>query len=500
MTFVNSNIGWFLALLVLLAVSAFFSGAETVLFSLTAHERRRLRQSTQRREVLAARLLDDSRSLITTLMLGNMGANVLIFVISAQLLAGLQRHVGTGIAAASALVPSLVVTYASDVLPKIIGRLDNLRLAPLVAVPIAGLLRVARPICRIIDIGVLRPVHRVISPASSAGGDADGTVTMFSPQDMAEMLEMSREQGLIDGSENDLLQEVVRIGDLRVRDVMTPRVDVIAHNIKDSPEKLRELFRNSHLAKLPVYEGQIDNLLGLVYAKEFLLSLEPPAPAGGRNRPVSPASPPPAPPDLRKLLRPVKFVPELQSLDRLITRFRQTRTQWAAVVDEYGGFVGLVTLEDVVEQMVGDIYEPHDSPRQSVERLAPDEYRVAGDLPIADWEEAFDVSAARLAAAHSRSSTIAGLLASLLKRIPKPGDQVRLGHLLMTVESMRSRRVERVRLKLVDHHAMGSVPGGLPVEYFRESAAASEAPAAATPPTAVPETPSGGGRKAEARL
>ena len=121
-----------------------------------------------------------------------------------------------------------------------------------------------------------------------------------------------------------------------------------------------------------------------------------------------------------------RSVPEFQSLDRLIARFRQTRTQWAAVVDEFGGFVGLITLEDVVEQMVGEIYEPHDTPREMVERLAADEYRVAGDIAIMDWEEAFDVSRARLVELHQRTSTLAGLLASLLKRIPKPGDQVRL--------------------------------------------------------------------------
>ena len=468
-----------LVLLLLLLVSAGFSGSETILFSLTAHDRTRLRQSPNRLDAMAAGLLDDPRALITTLMIGNMGCNILIFVISAQLLAALQSRAGMGITAVLALLPSLVVTYVSDVLPKVLGSRNNVRLAPLVALPVATLVKSARPLCRLIDRGILQPAHRVIAPGSLGGGaEGGGRVTVFSPLDMAEMLEMSREQGVIDVSENELLQEVVRIGELQVRDVMRPRVDVIAYDINDPPEKLLELFRQSHLTKLPVYDGQIDNLIGLVYAKEVLLSLG----TGGMAKTPDAKSPPPPPLDIRRFIRQLHFVPEFQSLDRLIARFRQTRTQWAAVVDEYGGFVGLITLEDVVEQMVGEIYEPHDKPREMVQSLAPDEYRVAGDIAIMDWEEAFDVSRVRLAELHQRTSTLAGLLASLLKRIPKPGDQVRLGHLIMTVETMRGRRVEFVRLKLVDHHALSA--GML-------DAMTSNAPE--VPPTTGSSTGQGGG-------
>jgi putative hemolysin len=421
---------------VLLLVSAVFSGAETVLFSLSRHDRARMKKSPRPLERLAASLMDDPRSLLTTLLMGNMTCNIINYVVCAILLGHLTVAVvgGSGVegdgqgveggllaralVAVLAIVPPLLVTYVSDIFPKVIGALNNTRLAPLIALPVATLVRVLWPVSRVIDAGLMRPVHRLVGTRRDQ--------LAFSSDELRELLEMSEQTGVIDVSENQLLQEVVRIAELKVRDVMTPRVDLVAYNVKDPTEKLLGLFRQSHLAKVPVYEGQIDNVLGLVYAKSVLL--EPDA------RKI----------DVRKLLQAVRFVPEQQTLDRLLVHFRQTRSQIAVVVDEFGGVVGMVALEDVVEQMVGDIYEPHDAAESAMQRVGPDEYLVPGDLSVADWVEAFG---ARIESTHT--STVAGLIAAMLQRLPREGDEVRLAHLLMRVDSMHGRRVSKVRLKLL---------------------------------------------------
>ncbi len=208
------------------------------------------------------------------------------------------------------------------------------------------LVRVLWPISRAVDIGVMRPVHRLVGERKDEAA--------FSTEELGELLEMSEKQGVIDVSENELLQEVVRIAELKVRDVMTPRVDVVAFNVKESPEKLVELFRKCNLAKMRVYEGQIDHLLGMVYAKTVFL--EEGIGGHGDFKRL----------DVRKMVQPVRFVPEQQTLDRLLHHFRQTKTQLAVVVDEFGGMVGVVALEDVVEQMVGEIDEQHDGRGQAV--------------------------------------------------------------------------------------------------------------------------------------
>ncbi len=457
-----------LLLLVLLAISGVFSGAETVLFSLTRHDRARMKKSANRLDALAATLLDNPRHLLTALLMGNMTCNIMIFVLSALLLTRLDfaLHIvrpegGVGLAWWSRVlitllmaVPPLLVTYVSDVFPKVIGSLNNTRIAPLIALPVATLVNALWPVTRLIDAVVMRPVHRLVGERH--------THATFSSDELRELLEMSQQQGVIDVSENQLLQEVVRIADLKVRDVMTPRVDMVAFNLAGggggvgggTAEALLALFRKSHLAKIPVYEGQIDNIVGLIYAKALLLEIGATGGSagggagGGDLKKI----------DLRKLLQPVRFVPEQQTLERLLVHLRQTRTQLAIVVDEFGGLVGVVALEDVVEQMVGDIYEQHDAPSNVVQRVGEDEFLVPGDLSVADWMDAFG---AKIEATHT--TTVAGLLAASLKRLPKEGDQVRLAHLLMRVDSMRGRRVDRVRLKLLANGPNGqTLPGGVP--------------------------------------
>jgi putative hemolysin len=341
------------------------------------------------------------------------------------------------------ILPPLLVTYVSDVFPKVIGSLNNTRIAPLIALPVAALVNALWPVTRLLDKTIMRPAHRLVGERHEHA--------LFSTDELQELLEMSQQQGVIDVSENQLLQEVVRIADLKVRDVMTPRVDMVAFNLGGGgagggAEALLALFRKSHLAKIPVYEGPIDNIIGLIYAKTLLLEM---GATGGDLKKI----------DLRKLVQPVRFVPEQQTLERLLVHLRQTKTQLAIVVDEFGGLAGVVALEDVVEQMVGDIQEAHDAPSRVVQRVGDDEFLVPGDLSVADWMDAFG---AKIEATHT--TTVAGLLAASLKRLPKEGDQVRLAHLSMRVDSMRGRRVDRVRLKLLANGPNGptghAAPGG----------------------------------------
>jgi putative hemolysin len=449
MGFVAQNVLILVVLLVLLGVSGLFSGSETVLFSLSRHDRARMKKSANRLEVMAAGLMDQPRALLTSLLMGNMTCNIIIFVMSTLLLGRLKGAMEAGeaspgwwpkvVVGALTIVPPLLVTYVSDVFPKVVGNLNNTKIAPVIALPVATLMRVLWPVHRVIDVAFMRPMHRLVMPREGEGG--------FSTDELRELLEMSEQQGVIDVSENELLQEVVRIGDLKVRDVMTPRVDMVAFDIQGTGLALIERFRESHLAKMPVYDGLIDNILGLVYAKTVLLEAGEAADVGKM--------------DLRRLIQPVRFVPEQQKLDRLLVHFRQTKTQLAVVVDEYGGVVGVVALEDVVEQMVGDIYEPHDMPEKGVHRVGKDEFVVPGDLSIADWMDAFG---ARVEATHT--TTVAGLLAAMLKRLPKEGDEVRFAHVGMRVEAMRGRRVERVRLRLLgvpgsEGHEEGSMETGV---------------------------------------
>jgi CBS domain containing-hemolysin-like protein len=246
----------------------------------------------------------------------------------------------------------------------------------------------------------------------------------LSTDELRALLELSRRHGVINPTEDTFLRAAIALNSLRIRDVMVPRVELRAYDVNASPSGLRDLMRSTRLKRIPVYDGAIDNIVGLVYAK--VLFLEPDK-------------------KLRDLLMPVRFVPEMISCEQLLEHFRKTRTQLAIVVDEYGGVAGLVTLEDVLEEIVGDIHDPEEKPGEpEILQLSPTEYEVSGMLGVRFWAETFGLP--RLV---DRVSTVGGLVAARLGRTARAGDAVRFGNLELRVAQVDRRRVKRVRLRLL---------------------------------------------------
>lgn len=428
---------WLLALTlpVLLVVSAFFSGSETALFSLTRHQRIQLgRQKTVAARALL-KLLDETRGLLITLLLGNMVINVLYFVISTVLLRNVDPSVLHPLAvAALALVPLIAVILLGEVLPKLVAAHVTMRWARWCAVPLLLVHRGVAPVRLFASWFVITPLARLIAPAQAA--------PELSPEELEAMLRLSQRQGVIDPGEEELLQQVLELSRLKVRDLMIPRVDIVAFDLTRDPAELIALVKDRRLRHVPVFggdEGGLDDVRGVVYARQVLL-----------RRPDSREA-------LERLIRQVKFVPELQRADRLLVDLRKTGTTFAMVVDEYGGTAGLVTMEDVVEHLLGNIpgaFEDEGEPE--VEQVEPRVWRVSAGLSVHDWAEAF--SPAARAGRGPRDvlhgvSTVGGLVMARLGRAAEVGDRVRLGNVEMEVERVTGRRVETVLIRV-----LGAVP------------------------------------------
>lgn len=233
--------------------------------------------------------------------------------------------------------------------------------------------------------------------------------------------------------EDTFLRAVIDLGHTRVHDVMVPRVEVAAYDLRGGAEGLRELIRRTHHKKIPVYEGSLDRIVGVVYAKVLFLN-----------------------PDkaLSSLVQPVRFVPELITCEQLLVHFRQTRTQLAIVVDEYGGVAGLVTLEDVLEQIVGELHDPEDEPDEpDLLALAEGAYDISGQLSVQYWVEAFG-----LPPRVERVATVGGLVMAQLGRPARVGDVVRLGNVELCVTRVDRRRIQRLQLRLLNQPAAGETP------------------------------------------
>jgi len=424
------------ALPLLLIASAFFSGSETALFSLTKHERARLARSPSLAAHAVTQLLAETRSLLITLLMGNMTINVLYFVISSVVLIRLskQEWVGPLLLAVMSVAPLLTIIMLGEVLPKIVASRHRLPWTKLLGIPLLVVHRTIAPIRAIAQVLVITPLARLIAPKQKPAA--------LSEAELESLLKLSRHHGVIDNTEERLLQQVLELSQLKVRDLMTPRVDIIAHDLNESTTELTDMVLSKRLKHIPVYRDEIDQIQGLVYARQVLL-----------RRPQSSEQ-------VERIVRQVRFVPEQQRADQLLIEMRKTGTTFCIVVDEYGGTAGLITLEDSVEHMVGDLPGGFEQRGEAfVEKLSEHQWRADGELSIHDWPDVFGTHALLGSKADiAGASTLGGLVMSTLGRVPEPNDVVELGNVRMTVETMVGRRVSRVLIELTAPPTPGDTP------------------------------------------
>ncbi len=320
---------------------------------------------------------------------------------------------GLGAATGAAFATFLLLVLFGEILPKSLTYASARSLAVAAALPAFLVVRILGPVTSVFRILFLEPVLRVFF-----GSARPPRVTTLA--EFRSLVDLSRRRGLIGEDENRLLGEVVELSLLKVRHVMQPRVDMIACDVAESPAVARKLMQEHRLTKMPVYAGSVDNIIGVIALRQ--LFLKPGVP-------------------LDRLLQPVQFVPEQKTVESLLEFFRETETDMAVVVDEYGGIAGSVRLEDIAEEVFGRIETP---PKlEPIQILGPFQYRLAGDLAIHDWADVLGVDLE-----ETRVSTIGGLVTTLLGKIPRRGDTAYIGNLKFTVERVRRHRTETVILSL----------------------------------------------------
>ncbi|MHC4175015.1 MAG: hemolysin family protein, partial [Planctomycetota bacterium] len=335
-------------MLVLLAGSAFFSGAETAFFNLSRRQTKLLQESKHRLQNLAARLLNRPGQLLNCFLFGNMTVNVLFYAVASVLAVRVKEQSGLTAAAAVAFVSFVALVLLGEILPKSVAYANSKSLSVAAALPAFLCLQLFVPLQFVFKSFILEPVLRLfLGPARSP--------KVITVGEFKSLIETTRKQGLITADENKLLTEVIELGFLKVRHVMRPRVDMIACAVTDSPQTAREKMGKNHLTKLPVYVRTIDNIVGLVYLRQLLLE---------------------AATSLDKIVQQVHFVPEQKTVESLLEFFRKSRTDTAIVVDEYGGIAGSVRLEDIAEELFGQIELT--SGIEAIEQIGPFEYRLAG--------------------------------------------------------------------------------------------------------------------------
>ncbi len=412
---------------VLLVLSAFFSGSETALFSLTASQRHELRGHKHGPSHMAALLLADPEALLMTLLIGNMVINVIYFTFASVATLRLES-VGAGPAAITLMTLGslIVIILAGEVSPKVLAFSFPSRFTRTIALPMFLFHRALTPVRRLLASSIIRPLTRLATPS----GHEDTTV---STEELRELLSVSERRGILHADETMMLQEIIGLAEVKIREIMIPRTEMVSFDIDRPRAELHALFRETHLTKIPVYRNDLDSIVGLAYARRVFLEPDQP---------------------LIRLLQPMRYVSELATVEQLLLDFRRNRSQIAAVVDEFGGTAGIITLEDVLEEIVGDLADAHSAPeRPLVEPVSEREFSISGQLPIHDWSDAFGHDLE-----DDRITTVGGLVLKLLGHVPRSGDRVSYRNITFEVESMQGRRIERLRLSVRDPDADGEAP------------------------------------------
>jgi len=407
----------------LLLFSAVFSAAETAFF---AANRLRLRQRAEVGEGaarLACGMLDEPARVLTTLLVADNIANVGASVLAAVLF--VQRFGPTRAALYAFLVMSALLLVVGEIAPKTIAARHADALAVVMARPLHLLSRLLSPLIRVLSLAtsvVVRPL----------GGRVNVNAPMVTEEEIRMLVKMGEEEGVIEQEEREMIHSIFEFGDTVAREVMVPRIDMVTLEDGATVREAAQLILQTGHSRLPVFHGSVDNIVGVVNVKDLLRPLT----AGQMSTPVT------------EVLRPAYYIPESKRLDELFREMQRRKVPLAIVVDEYGGTSGLVTVEDLLEEIVGPIMDEHDVEERLVEVINDQVALVAGRASIEEVNDQL-----HLALPAGEVDTVGGFVYSLLGHVPEPGERIAYDGLEIVVEQVEGQRIGKVRITRPVHTA-----------------------------------------------
>jgi putative hemolysin len=426
----DATLGQIAFLAVLTVLEGFFVASEIALVSVRRSRIDQLVEEGNPAAKRVRRLLDDPGRFLAV---AQIGLTFIGFFASAyaaiSLVEGLRGLLeGSGMEPGSARAIALIVVTIvlalftivfAELVPKTLALSNPERFSLVLAVPIEVIARVLGPVIALLT-GVTRAVVRLFGVQMNQ----EASITA---EELRLIVERGGEQGVLEAEEEQMINAVIELGERRVHEVMVPRVAIAGLSVDATFDEAINLVIQEGHSRVPVYEDSIDEIVGILYAKDLLPYLKPDAEEH---------------PPLRKLLRPPVLVPESMTIDDLLHELQRRKVHLAIVLDEYGGTAGLVTIEDLLEEIVGEIQDEYDVEEPMVVKLSDTEARVDGRADVDVLDELFEIE---LELEDSEEyDTVGGLVFHRIGKVPAPGDKVQLDGITLTVESTNGRRVGKV--------------------------------------------------------
>lgn len=393
----------------LLFFSAFFSGSETALFSLNPIKLRKMERRHKDVRTIS-NLLKEPSHLLITILIGNTLVNVILSVVATSL--SLELFGSKGLVLAIGAVTFLLLVFG-EVTPKTFAIEKGETFSLIVAGPLKYFSRLVFPLRNVLYL-IANSAIRL----TKTGSKNEPTLT---EEELKTIIDVGHREGVVKKEEREMIRSVLEFTDTEAKDIMTPRVDIKAASLDMKQEEFLEFAREIKHSKIPVYEKSIDKIVGVVNAKEVFLNLE-------RN--------------FVEAIRPVIFIPGTKKIDDLLKTLDQKKTKIAIIVDEHGGTDGLLTLEDILEEIFGEIYDEFETPEHLIEWINDKRFKVSGKVAVGEINEKLNLNIP-----EGEYETFAGFVLELLDKIPVEGERVRFKDLTFLIEKMIGKRIKTVLIE-----------------------------------------------------
>lgn len=401
--------------IILVLASAMISGSEVAFFSLTPNIIETLKNSTSKSELKVIKLIKTPNRLLATILIINNFVNIAIVVLATYITATLinfGEKVWLKFLIEAVLVTFIILLFG-EIIPKIYANKFKKSFASLMALPLATFEKIVHPLATIL-VKSTNIVNKKIQ--------ADNKLSM---NDLSFAIEITSEPSQ---NEKKILKSVVNLSNTEVREIMTPRVDVVTLNFNDKLSVIKKIIAKSGFSRIPIYKNELDNIAGVLYVKDLIKYLD-------KDNYF----------DWQKLIRPAFFVPENKKIDDLLQEFRTKKIHLAIVSDEYAGFSGIVTMEDTIEEIVGEINDEFDIPENIFSRISDDQFLMDGKLLLKDFQRLVNLKNSFFDDIKGDAETIAGLLLEILGDFPILNQKITYKNLEFRIDKVDKRRIVKVK-------------------------------------------------------
>ncbi|PPS79223.1 hemolysin [Clostridioides difficile] len=406
-----NNLIQIIFLIVLLIGSAFFSASETALMSLSKIRIRYMQDEGVKGAKLVSSLIENPNKLLSSILVGNNVVNIAATSISTSLFIGLMGE--KGVALATAVMTVLVLIFG-EITPKTIAANNSEKVSLLVSKPIKAIIFILRPIVWIFNI-ITNIIFKLFGITNK------GAKSFITEEELKTMVNVSHEEGVLEMEEREIINNVFEFGDMQAKNAMVQRIDMVAIDMEDSYDEIIQVFKTEKLSRMPVYEETIDDIVGILNIKDIIFLSDEEIESF----------------DIKNYMREPFFTYEFKKITQLLEEMKLEKSQMAIVVDEYGGTSGLLTIEDLVEVIVGDIEDEYDEEEDEIQVIKEDEYIVDGSTKIGDVNELIGVNLE-----SEEFDSIGGFIIGHLSRLPEENEVIEVDNIRFCIES-----IEKIELK-----------------------------------------------------